>query len=158
MNLGTAFLVAAVVSQFEPVISRLAVLAAYLPVVASVGRNRGAQSQAVVIRAMAVDSIPAHWVRRVMFRSGLVGLFNGLAVGALSGIIAALFTHQPRIGLVIALAALANLVVANLVGSGIPILLDKLGKDPALASSIFMTMITDLVGFGGFLAIATLLL
>jgi len=158
VNLATAFLVAAVVSQFEPVISRLAVLAAYMPVVASVGGNSGAQSQAVVIRAMAVGSIPSHWVRRVMLRSGLVGLFNGLAVGALSGVIAALFTHQAGIGLVIALAALANLVVANLVGSGIPIVLEKLGKDPALASNIFMTMITDLVGFGGFLAIATVLL
>jgi len=158
VNLATAFLVAAVVSQFEPVISRLAVLAAYMPVVASVGGNSGAQSQAVVIRAMAVGSIPSHWVRRVMLRSGLVGLFNGLAVGALSGVIAALFTHQAGIGLVIALAALANLVVANLVGSGIPIILEKLGKDPALASNIFMTMITDLVGFGGFLAIATVLL
>ncbi len=158
VNLATAFLVTAVVSQFEPVISRLAVLAAYMPVVASVGGNSGAQSQAVVIRAMAVDSIPAHWVRRVMLRSGLVGLINGIAVGALSGVIAALFTHQPRIGLVIGLAALANLVVANLVGSGIPIVLDKLGKDPALASNIFMTMVTDLVGFGGFLAIATAML
>jgi magnesium transporter len=158
VNLGTALLVAVVVSQFEPVISRLAVLAAYMPVVASVGGNSGAQSQAVVIRAMAVDEIPAQWVRRVMLRAGLVGLFNGLAVGTLSGLIAALFTHQPRIGLVIALAALANLVVANIVGSGIPIVLAKLGRDPALASNIFMTMITDLVGFGGFLAIATVLL
>ena len=158
VNLGTAFLVAAVVSRFESVINQWAILAAYMPVVASVGGNSGAQSQAIVIRAMAVDSIPAHWVRRVMLRSGLVGLYNGLAVGALSGLIAALFTHELRIGLVIALAALANLVVANLVGSGIPILLDRLGKDPALASNIFMTMVTDLVGFGGFLAIATGLL
>jgi magnesium transporter len=158
VNLGTAFLVAAVISHFEPIISRLAVLAAYMPVVASVGGNSGAQSQAVVIRALAVDSIPAHWVRRVMLRSALVGLFNGIAVGALSGVIAALFTHQIGIGLVISLAALANLVVANLVGSGIPIILGILGKDPALASNIFMTMITDLVGFGGFLAIATALL
>jgi magnesium transporter len=158
VNLATALLVAAVVSQFEPVIGRVAVLAAYMPVVASVGGNSGAQSQAVVIRALAVDSIPTHWVRRVMLRSALVGLYNGVAVGTLSGVIAALFTHQWRIGLVIALAALANLVVANLVGSGIPIMLDKLGKDPALASNIFMTMVTDLVGFGGFLAIATGLL
>jgi len=158
VNLATAFLVAAVVSQFEPIISRLAVLAAYMPVVASVGGNSGAQSQAVVIRALAVDSIPIHWVRWVMLRSGIVGLLNGIAVGAISGTIAALFTHQARIGLVIALAALINLVVANVVGSGIPIILDKLGRDPALASNIFMTMITDMVGFGGFLAIATGLL
>jgi len=158
VNLGTALLVAVVVSQFEPIISRLAVLAAYMPVVASVGGNSGAQSQAVVIRSMALDSIPAHWVRRVMLRSGLIGLFNGIAIGTLSGAIAALFTQQARIGLVVALAALCNLVVANLVGSGIPIILDRLGKDPALASNIFMTMITDTVGMGGFLAIATGLL
>lgn len=158
VNLGTALLVAAVISAFEPIISRLAVLAAYMPVVASVGGNSGAQSQAVVIRALAIGEIPAHWVRRVMLRSALVGVYNGIAIGALSGLIAALFTHQARIGLVISLAALTNLIVANLVGSGIPIVLEKLNKDPALASNIFMTMITDLVGFGGFLAIATALL
>jgi len=158
VNLGTAFLVALVVSQFEATIDRLTVLAAYMPVVASVGGNSGAQSQAVVIREMAVDGIPQVWVRRVLARSALIGLANGLAIGALSGAIAALFTHDARIGAVIAIAALTNLLVANLAGSAIPIVLDRLGQDPALASNIFMTMITDLVGFGGFLGIATLLL
>jgi magnesium transporter len=146
------------VSRFEPVIDRLAVLAAYMPVVASVGGNSGAQSQAVVIRAMAVDTIPRQWIGRVLIRSTTIGLINGIAIGALSGAIAALFTQQVRIGVVIGLAALANLLIANLVGSGIPILLDALGQDPALASNIFMTMVTDLVGFGGFLGIATWLL
>ncbi len=158
VNLATAFLVALVVSQFEPVIDRFAVLAAYMPVVASVGGNSGAQSQAVVIRAMALDTIPRQWIRRILARSTLIGLINGIAIGALSGAIAAFFTQQAKIGLVIGLAALVNLIVANLVGSGIPILLNALHQDPALASNIFMTMVTDTVGFGGFLGIATLLL
>jgi magnesium transporter len=158
VNLATALAVALVVSRFEPVIGRIAVLAAYMPVVASVGGNSGAQSQAVVIRAMAVDPIPGAQVRRVLGRALLIGLVNGFAVGILSGLIAGTATHDARIGVVIALAAQANLVVANLAGSGIPLLLHRLGQDPAMASNIFMTMITDMVGFGGFLAIATLLL
>jgi magnesium transporter len=158
VNLGTAFLVAFVISKFEPVISEFAVLAAYMPVVASVGGNSGAQSQAVIIRAMAVDYLPAQVARRFLARSLAVGAVNGLAVGILSGIIATGFTGDERIGFVIALATVTNLIVANVAGSGIPVLLDALGQDPALASNIFMTLITDLVGFGGFLAIATALL
>ena len=158
VNLGTAFVVALVVSWFEPVIDRLTVLAAYMPVVASVGGNSGAQSQAVVIRAMAVETLPAQWARRVILRSTLVGLINGLAIGLVSGAIATAFTGEIRIGLVIAIAVLANLVIANVAGTGIPIALDRMRQDPALASNIFMTLVTDLVGFGGFLAIATVLL
>ena len=158
VNLATALAVALVVSKFEPVIGRVAVLAAYMPVVASVGGNSGAQSQAVIIRAMAVDTIPGGQVRRVLRRALLIGLVNGFVVGILSGLIATAATNSLRIGLVIALAAQANLIVANLAGSGIPVLLHRLGQDPAMASNIFMTMITDMVGFGGFLAIATLLL
>jgi magnesium transporter len=154
VNLATAFLVALVVSRFESTIDEVAVLAAYMPVVASVGGNSGAQSQAVVIRAMAVDGIPRVLVGRVLGRSMLIGLVNGIAIGALSGAIAATFTGDRRIGFVIGIAALVNLVVANLAGSAIPIVLDRLRQDPALASNIFMTMITDMVGFGGFLAIA----
>ncbi len=158
VNLATAFLVAFTVSRFEPIIDQFAVLAAYMPVVASVGGNSGAQSQAIIIRAMAVDAVPSQATRRLLGRSILIGLTNGIVIGLLSGIIARGFTGDGRIGFVIGLATLVNLVIANLAGSGIPVLLDKLGQDPALASNIFMTMITDLVGFGGFLAIATGLL
>ena len=158
LNLGTALLVTITISRFQPVIGRLTVLAAYMPVVASMGGNAGAQSQAVVIRAMAVESLPAQMVRRVMGREVLVGFLNGLAIALMSGTIAAVFTHQIRVGLVIGLAAQTNLLVANLAGTGIPVLLDRLGKDPALGSNILMTTVTDLVGFGSFLTIATLLL
>jgi magnesium transporter len=158
LNLALAFLVAAAVSRFEPIIDRVAVLAAYMPVVALVGGNGGAQAQAVIIRAMAVETIPSHLLRRVVLREVAVGFFNGLAIGALSGTIAATLTGQMKIGVVIAIAALTNMTIANLAGTGIPIVLDRLGQDPALASNIFLTLITDLVGFAGFLGIATLLL
>ena len=158
VNLGTALVVTLVITRFESIIEQFAVLAAYMPVVASVGGNSGAQSQAVIIRAMAVEGIPVQLVRKVLGRNLMIGLVNGLAVALLSGTIAGLFTANLRIGLVIGLAAQVNLLVANIAGSGIPILLDRLGQDPALASNIFMTMVTDLVGFGGFLAIATMVL
>ena len=157
-NVATAFLVAFVVSRFEPVIDQFAVLAAYMPVVASVGGNSGAQSQAIVIRALAIDTIPAQVVRRVLLRSLAIGLINGVVIGMLAGAIAGFFTDDARIGFVIGLATLGNLLIANLVGTGIPLVLDRLGQDPALASSIFIFLITDLVGFGGFLAIAAALL
>ncbi|MCB2223490.1 MAG: magnesium transporter [Actinobacteria bacterium] len=158
VNMTLAFLVAAAVSMFEPVIERLAVLAAYMPVVATLGGNSGNQSQAVVIRAMAVQSVPPHLVRRVIARQATVGLANGLAVGVVSGGIAAAATGSIRIGAVIGAAAATNMAVGSLAGTGIPILLDRLGQDPALASNIFLTLVTDMMGFAGFLGIATLLL
>jgi len=158
VNLALAFLVAAAVSAFEPIIERVAVLAAYMPVVALMGGNSGAQSQAVVIRAIAVEPIPTHLVQRVILRESMIGFINGLVIGVLSGAIAWVATGDFKIGIVIGIAALANMTVANLAGTGIPILLDKLGQDPALASNIFLTLVTDMVGFAGFLGIATLLL
>ena len=158
INLGTAFLVTITISRFQPVIGRLTVLAAYMPVVASMGGNAGAQSQAVLIRAMAAESIPAQMIRRLMARELLVGFLDGIAIALISGAIATAFTGQIRVGLVIGLAAQTNLLVANLAGTGIPVLLERMGKDPALGSNILMTTVTDLVGFGSFLAIATLLL
>jgi magnesium transporter len=158
LNLGTAFLVTLTISRFEPLISRLAVLAAYMPVVASMGGNGGAQSQAVIIRTLAAHGVPARIQGRVIRREMLVGLWIGLAIGVISGSIAGFFTGQPRIGVVLGLAAVVNLVIATLAGTGIPLLLHRLGKDPALGSNILMTMMTDLFGFGGFLGIAALLL
>lgn len=158
LNFGTALLVTLTISRFEPLIGRLTVLAAYMPVVASMGGNGGAQSQAVVIRTLAAHGVPSRIQGRVIRREVLVGLWNGIAIGAMSGTIAALFTGQLRIGLVLGLAALVNLVTANLAGTGIPLLLHRLGKDPALGSNILMTTVTDVVGFGGFLTIAGLLL
>lgn len=158
VNLATALLVTFTISRFEPVIDRLTILAAYMPVVASMGGNAGAQSLAVLIRAMAQESLPYGQIKRVVIRQLVTGAVNGVAIGAISGSIAGVFTGNVRIGLVVGLAALANLLAANLAGTGIPIVLERVGKDPALGANILMTTVTDLVGFGGFLAIATLLL
>jgi len=158
VNLGTALLVTLTITRFESIIEQFAVLAAYMPVVASVGGNSGAQSQAVIIRALAVEGIPVQLARKVMRRNMLIGLVNGVAVALLAGGIGLVFTGEAKIALVLGLAAQVNLFIASIAGSGIPLLLQRLGQDPALASNIFLTMITDLVGFGGFLAIATALL
>lgn len=158
VNLATALLVTLVITRFESIIEQFAVLAAYMPVVASVGGNGGAQSQAVIIRALAVEGIPVQLARKVMKRNMLIGLVNGVAIAILAGAIGLAFTGDVKIALILGLAAQVNLFIASIAGSGIPLLLERLGQDPALASNIFLTMITDLVGFGGFLAIATALL
>ena len=158
MNLALAFLIAAVISRFEDTISEVAILAAYMPVVALVGGNGGAQSLAVVIRALAVEDIPAGRVKRMILREVAVGVIDGVVVASLAGLIAGTLTSSPRIGIVIAIAMLGNLTIAGFAGAGIPVLLRRLGFDPALASNIFLTTITDTIGFGGFLAVATLLL
>ncbi len=158
VNLATAFLVAWVISRFEETIETLAVLAAFMPVVASIGGNGGAQSLAVVIRALAIEDMPRHVTRRVILRELTVGVLNGAMIAVIAAFIAALTTGRPRIGLVIGLAAFGNMAIAGLAGASIPIVLRRLGLDPALASNIMLTVVTDLLGFGGFLAIATLML
>jgi magnesium transporter len=156
--------VVVVVSRFEPILNSFTVLAALMPLVARIGGDSGAQSLAVVIRGIAVDEIHGSGTRRVLRREMGIGFGNGLVIGLLSGALG--FTMQTilggsdplGVGTAMALAAIANLTVAGLAGSGIPLLLRRLGFDPALASNLFLTTITDLLGFGGFLFVATLLL
>ncbi len=158
VNLGIAFMVAGVISQFEETIASVAVLAAYMPVVALVGGNSGAQSLAVLIRELAIEDIPLRVARQVILRQVAVGLVNGVVVAIAAGLLAAFLTESSEIGFVVGVAMLATMVIAGLAGAGIPVLLQKLGLDPALASNIFLTMVTDIVGFGGFLTVATLVL
>ncbi|MFQ5517787.1 MAG: magnesium transporter [Acidimicrobiia bacterium] len=158
VNLATAFLVAAVISRFEPILDEFTVLAAYMPVVASMGGNGGAQAMAVVIRALATGDIARRRQMQVVGRQAVVGLAAGLALGASAGTIAGLFTGEPRIGVVLGVATITNLALAGFAGAAIPLILQRAGADPALASNIFLTTFTDLVGFGGFLTIAVWLL
>ncbi|HJQ96497.1 MAG TPA: magnesium transporter [Acidimicrobiia bacterium] len=152
------------VSQFNEVLDSFVVLAALMPLVARVGGDAGAQSLAVVIRSLAADEIPQSGNARVVGREATIGAINGVAIAILSGILG--FAMQEirqgpspvRIGVAMAIAALANLVVAGIAGSGIPLLLRRAGFDPALGSNLFLTTVTDLLGFAGFLAVATLLL
>jgi magnesium transporter len=167
LNLVMALLVAFVIEKQTGVISREPVLAALMPVIALLGGNGGFQSLAVVIRSLATDDVPRSQVIGVLGRQFSVGVLNGLILGVLSAALTmallatGVFSSQgtpPAIAGVVGLAAFGNVAVAGLAGASIPLLLRKLGADPAQASSIFLTLVTDLVGFGGFLLVAAVLL
>lgn len=164
MNLVLALVVAWVIEQQTGIISDEPVLAALMPVVALLGGNGGNQSLAVMIRSLASDDVPRARVPGILLRQTGVGLLNGVLLGVVSlGIAYALleagvfFTSSESIdvALVVGLAALANLAIAAVAGAAIPLVLRGLGQDPALASSIFLTLITDVIGFGGFLLVAS---
>lgn len=158
VNLVIGLLLALVIEPFRETIERQTVLAALMPMVALLGGNSGAQSLAVVIRAMALGELPSGRAGRAIRREFLVGAANGLFIAFLAAGAGGLVARDAVVGLVIFVAVLANLLVAGVAGSGIPVLLRRVGLDPALASNIFLTMITDLVGFGGFLLTASILL
>ena len=159
--------IAFVIERQTGIISAEPVLAALMPVVALLGGNGGIQSLAVVIRSMATGDLPRARIWEVMRRQVSVGLLNGafLAVAAMAltlGLLSmGLFSSNfgaGKVAVVVGVAAVANLTIATLAGTGIPIALRRMGFDPALAASIFLTLITDVVGFGGFLMVAAALL
>ena len=158
LNLLTAGLAAGVILSFEDLISEIAFLAFLMPVVAALGGNTGTQALAVTIRRIAIgyEWRPSHF--RVVGKEVLVGLLNGLVLGALFGVFAYFYQGDPRLGLVVLLAMWTNIIVAGFAGAMIPTLLNRLGADPAVASSVFVTTLTDLVGFVMVLSLATALL
>ena len=156
INLLTAFLAAAVVGLFEETIAAYTALAILLPVVAGQSGNTGAQALAVVIRGLALREISsAHW-QRVVAKETLVGVINGLAVSVTTSL--AVFVWSRSLGLtaVIGIAMILSMAIAGMAGAAIPLLLNKLGQDPAQSSSIILTTVTDVAGFFSFLGIASL--
>ena len=158
VNFPAAGLVAYVISRFEDVISGEVVLAAVMPMVAQLGGNSGGQSLAVVIRAMAIGDLPPGRAMRAVRREMKVAAVNAAVVSVAGGAVVGAFTGDVRLGVVTGIAVVVNLLVAGLAGGGIPVLLRRMQLDPALASNIFLAAVTDLVGFGGFLLTALLLL
>ncbi len=158
VNLITAFAAAAVVSMFGATIEKVVALAALMPIVAGMGGNAGTQALTVSVRAIAMRELSSTNARRTIIKEGLVGLINGCIFAALVGTIAGLWFQDIILGVVIAMALIINLLSAGVFGAGIPIMLDKFGLDPAISSSIFLTTITDCVGFFAFLGLATVLL
>lgn len=158
VNLATAILAASVIAQFENTIQAFVALAVLMPIVASMGGNAGTQALTITVRALATRSLGRANVRRFVLREGLVGLCNGLLFAVMIGCLSGLFFHDAGLGVVIALAMVGNLIMAGLAGALIPIGLEKLGVDPALASGTFVTTITDVFGFFAFLGLASLLL
>jgi len=156
VNLATAFLAAAVVAMFEGIIAKLTILAVFLPVVAGQGGNAGAQSLAVVMRGIVMREIPKDKRLALVWKEGKLGLINGAAIGAVTALVAYLWYQNPYLGLVIGLGMLVNLVCAGLSGAAIPLLMKRLGIDPAQSSSIILTTVTDVVGFAAFLGFAVI--
>jgi magnesium transporter len=158
INLATAFLAAAVVSQFEGVIAQAAMLAAFMPVVAGQGGNAGTQTLTFIVRSLALGAVSFHNARRTLLREVVIGICNGVSIGVLVGLIGWLWQGNLALGVVIGLAMLGNLIMASLAGVIVPLTLKALKIDPALASSIFVTTVTDVCGFAFFLGLGALAL
>jgi magnesium transporter len=154
VNLVTAVLASLVIAQFEATIAQFVALAVLMPIVASMGGNAGTQSLTVAVRAMATRDLTGSNVWRVIRREVLVGLVNGVIFAVVMGIVGVIWFGSPALGGVLAAAMVINLVVAGLAGTVIPVLLEKMGVDPALASGAFVTTVTDVVGFFAFLGLA----
>lgn len=158
VNLVTASLSALVISAFEATIAALVVLAALMPIVASTGGIAGTQSLAVAVRALATRSLTSANARRVVLRELGAGVLNGLGLALILGVAGAVILGQPMLGVVLGLAMIVNQVVAAMGGVLVPLALNRMGLDPALASGTFVTTLTDVMGFFAFLGLATVLL
>lgn len=156
VNLGTAFIASVVLGLFAEQLQKMVALAVLAPIVASQGGNASTQTMTVAVRALATRDLSDANARRVIAREMLVGLLNGIAFAVITGVVAYFWFKVPGLGVVIGLAMICNLTAAALGGILIPLTLNRLKIDPAVASSPFVTTVTDVVGFASFLGIATL--
>jgi magnesium transporter len=156
VNLATAFLASSVLGLFEGQLEKMVALAVLAPIVASQGGNAATQTMTVAVRALATRELRASNAGRVIGRELMVGVVNGLAFAVITGVAAAVWFKMPDLGIVIGLAMCCNLIAAALGGILVPIVIERVRADPAVASGVFVTTITDVVGFLSFLGIATL--
>lgn len=147
INLLTAGFAGFVISLFEETIENMAVIAVFMPVIAGVAGNGATQTLAVTIRRIATDGVASKEYMEVIFKELLVGITNGLLLGTVVGLTAFLLNANPMLGLVVFFALVGNLMVAGLAGSAVPLFLQRLGVDPAVASSILITAFTDILGY-----------
>lgn len=155
VNLLTAFLAASVIGLFDETIEKIVALAVLMPIVAGMGGNAGSQTMTVTVRALATRELDIYNAWRVVRRELGVGFINGLLFAVLIGSIAGFWFESPNIGGIIAAAMIINMFAAALAGITIPLVLDRFGVDPAVASAVFVTSVTDCVGFLAFLGLAT---
>ncbi|MEL6433480.1 MAG: magnesium transporter [Pseudomonadota bacterium] len=158
VNLFTSILASLVIAQFEEAITQIVALAVLMPIIASMGGNAGTQSLTVAVRAIATKDLTGSNVWRFIRREVLVGLVNGVIFAVVMGIVGVLWFGGPELGYVIGAAMVINLAVAGFAGTVIPVLLERFGIDPALASGAFVTTVTDVIGFFAFLGLAVLVL
>ena len=158
VNLVTAIMASLVIGMFDATIEQIVALAVLMPIVASMGGNAGTQTLTIAVRALATRDLSRTNMMRMIGKETLVGLINGVAFAIIAAIITLFWFGQPLLAGVIGVAMVTNLIIAGLFGIGIPIVLDSIGIDPALASSVFLTTVTDVVGFFAFLGLAAMVL
>jgi len=158
INLVTAFVASRVIGIFEGSIEKLVALATLMPIVAGIGGNSGNQTITMIVRAVALGQVSREHARALIRKELTVALLNGLIWGGVMGFVATWLYKQVSLGLVMVLAMTGNLMLAALMGVLIPMTMIKLGRDPALGSSVMITAVTDSGGFFIFLGLATLLL
>lgn len=153
-NLGTALVATSIIGMFGGAIEQMVVLAALMPIVAGVGGNAGTQTLAVTVRALATNQVTASNSWRAISREMRIAVLNGITIAVIAGSVTALWFASPQLGVVIGAAMTVNILVAGIAGVAIPLMLDRFDQDPAVASSVFVTMITDSMGFFAFLGLA----
>lgn len=158
LNMGTALFAAWVISNFEDIIALVAVLAVFQSVVAGLGGNAASQSVAMFVRAIALGKVPTGKRRQFLFRQMAVGLVQGMIIGSLVGIGVTVWKGNPYLGVVLGLALIGNMLLAGIVGTLAPLGLKAVGMDPAMASTVLVTAVTDSLGFFIFLSLAKLFL
>jgi magnesium transporter len=158
INLLTAIAASLVIGLFESTLQSYVALAVLMPIVASMGGNAGTQSLTVVVRQLALGEIAKHDAFRTIKKEVLLSLANGMLFAIIIGVIAAIWFDKGMLGVVIALAMIINLLSAGFFGSVIPLVLKKMGVDPAIGSTVILTTVTDIVGFFAFLGLATIIL
>jgi magnesium transporter len=158
INLATAVLASVIIGLFDATIEQMVALAILMPIVASMGGNAGTQTMTVAVRALATRDLGGYNALRIVGRETAVGLLNGIAFAIITGVVTYFWFGNPQLAGIIAVAMVVNLVIAGLSGILIPLGLQKAGADPAIASSVFLTTVTDVVGFFAFLGLAATLL
>ena len=158
VNLITAILASIVISLFDATIEQMVAIAVLMPIVASMGGNAGTQALTIAVRALATKELSKTNSLRLIWKETIVGTLNGFAFALIIGIISALWFDNQILGAVIASAMIINMIVAGLFGASIPIILNKIGSDPAISSTVFLTTVTDVIGFFAFLGLAALFL
>ena len=158
VNLLTAIIASAVIALFDTTIEKVVVLAILMPIVASMGGNAGTQTLTVAVRALATKSLTPSNATRIVYKEVLVGGINGLVFAILLGLAGGIWFADLMLGLILALAMVINLVVAGFAGTVIPLVLDRMGIDPAVSAAVFLTTVTDVVGFFAFLCLGYLFL
>ena len=158
INLGTAFMAASVVGVFSDTISRLTLLAVYMPIVAGMGGNAGTQALAVAVRGLVLKEVGLKTGKKLIINEMIAGAVNGVINGVIVAAVPIIFNHSPLLGLITGIAMVVNLITAGFFGALVPMVMKSLGKDPASSATIFITTATDVIGFFAFLGLASIML